>query len=48
MRAVTEALADLAGEVLRAALLVAVAAIPIDAATCRLAVIAMGKAGAAS
>jgi len=46
MRAVTEALADLAGEVLRAALSGAVAAMPVDAATCRLAVIAMGKAGA--
>ncbi|HEY3631674.1 MAG TPA: bifunctional [glutamine synthetase] adenylyltransferase/[glutamine synthetase]-adenylyl-L-tyrosine phosphorylase [Jatrophihabitantaceae bacterium] len=46
LRAVTEALADLAGDVLRAALASAVAALPPAAAPCRLAIIAMGKAGA--
>jgi len=45
LQAVTEVLADLAGYVLRAALAVALADLPPDAAGCRLAVIAMGKAG---
>jgi glutamate-ammonia-ligase adenylyltransferase len=43
--AVTEALADLAGFVLQAGLAVARAGLPAGAASCRLAIIAMGKAG---
>ncbi|HET6209038.1 MAG TPA: bifunctional [glutamine synthetase] adenylyltransferase/[glutamine synthetase]-adenylyl-L-tyrosine phosphorylase [Jatrophihabitans sp.] len=43
---VTEALADLAGHLLQAALAVARAVLPTDPAGCRLAVIGMGKAGA--
>jgi glutamate-ammonia-ligase adenylyltransferase len=46
LRAVTELLADLAGHVLGAALAIAAADLPPDAAPCRLAVIAMGKTGA--
>ena len=46
LRAVTEALADLAGYTLRAALAVAEAVLAADAAACRLSIIAMGKAGA--
>jgi glutamate-ammonia-ligase adenylyltransferase len=46
LRATTEALADLAGALLQAALAVAAAALPDDATPCRLAVIAMGKTGA--
>jgi glutamate-ammonia-ligase adenylyltransferase len=46
VRAVTEALADLADEVLRAALATAQATLATGAAPCRLAVIALGKAGA--
>jgi glutamate-ammonia-ligase adenylyltransferase len=45
LRAVTEALADLAGHTLQAALAVAAATLPAGAPRCRLAVIAMGKAG---
>ena len=45
LRQVTEALADLAGFVLRAGLAVARAGLRPGAAPCRLAVIAMGKAG---
>jgi glutamate-ammonia-ligase adenylyltransferase len=45
LRAVTEALADLAGHLLQVALAVAVAALPPTATPCRLAIIAMGKAG---
>jgi glutamate-ammonia-ligase adenylyltransferase len=43
---VTEALAQLADQVLQAGLAVAAASLPPDAAACELAVIAMGKAGA--
>ncbi len=46
LRAVTEALADVAGYTLRAALAVAEAGLAADAAACRLSIIAMGKAGA--
>ncbi len=46
LRVVTEAVADLAGDTLRAALWAAGAALPADATPCRLAIIAMGKAGA--
>jgi glutamate-ammonia-ligase adenylyltransferase len=42
---VTELLADLAGHTLQAALAVAAAELPANAATCRLAIIAMGKTG---
>ena len=42
---VTEILADLAGGVVQAALAVAAARVPHDAAGCRLAVVAMGKTG---
>ena len=42
---VTEALSDLAGALLRAALAVARAELPDDSAGCRLAIVAMGKAG---
>jgi glutamate-ammonia-ligase adenylyltransferase len=42
---VTSALADLAGYTLQAALAVAAAGLPDDAEPCRLAIIAMGKAG---
>jgi glutamate-ammonia-ligase adenylyltransferase len=42
----TEHLADLAGHTLQAALSVAAAFLPPSAATCRLAIIGMGKAGA--
>ncbi|MEO6886824.1 MAG: bifunctional [glutamine synthetase] adenylyltransferase/[glutamine synthetase]-adenylyl-L-tyrosine phosphorylase [Jatrophihabitantaceae bacterium] len=45
LQAVTEALADLAGHTLQAALAVARAALPATATPCRLAVIAMGKTG---
>ncbi|GAB2460438.1 bifunctional glutamine-synthetase adenylyltransferase/deadenyltransferase [Jatrophihabitans fulvus] len=45
VRAVTELLADLAGHTLQAALALAAAELPSDAAPCRLAVIAMGKTG---
>ena len=45
LEAVTEALADLAGFVLRAGLAVARASLGADAVGCRLAIIAMGKAG---
>ena len=45
LRVVTELLADLAGHTLQAALAVAAAGLPDDAAPCRLAVIAMGKTG---
>jgi glutamate-ammonia-ligase adenylyltransferase len=43
---VTEALADLAGYLLQAALAVARAGLPAGSADCRLAIIGMGKAGA--
>jgi [glutamine synthetase] adenylyltransferase / [glutamine synthetase]-adenylyl-L-tyrosine phosphorylase len=46
IRHVTEALADLAGHTLQTALAVAAAGLPPAAAGCRLAIIAMGKAGA--
>jgi glutamate-ammonia-ligase adenylyltransferase len=46
VRAVTEALGDLADEVLRTSLACARAHLPAEAAPCRLAIIAMGKAGA--
>ena len=42
---VTEALADLAGHTLQAALAVAAAELPESATPCRLAIVAMGKAG---
>jgi glutamate-ammonia-ligase adenylyltransferase len=42
---VMAALADVAGHVLQAALAVAAAALPDDATPCRLAIVAMGKAG---
>ena len=45
LAAVTEALADLAGYLLQAALAVARAGLPADAAGCSLAIIGMGKAG---
>lgn len=45
LRQVTEALADLAGHTLQAALAVAAAGLPQGAAACRLAIIAMGKTG---
>ncbi|SHG56914.1 glutamate-ammonia-ligase adenylyltransferase [Jatrophihabitans endophyticus] len=45
VRAVTEMLADLAGHTLQAALAVAATSLAPDAPCCRLAVIAMGKAG---
>ncbi len=45
LQATTEALADLAGHTLQAALAVAAAETPAGAAPCRLAIIAMGKAG---
>jgi [glutamine synthetase] adenylyltransferase / [glutamine synthetase]-adenylyl-L-tyrosine phosphorylase len=45
LQAVTECLADLAGHLLQAALAVAAASGPDDAAPCRLAIIAMGKTG---
>jgi glutamate-ammonia-ligase adenylyltransferase len=45
LRAVTEALADLAGHTLQTALAVAAYDLGADAAPCRLAIIAMGKAG---
>ncbi|MEO9138182.1 MAG: bifunctional [glutamine synthetase] adenylyltransferase/[glutamine synthetase]-adenylyl-L-tyrosine phosphorylase [Jatrophihabitans sp.] len=45
VKEVTELLADLAGHTVQAALAVARAALPEDAAPCRLAVIAMGKTG---
>ncbi len=45
LQVVTELLADLAGHTLQAALAVAAAALPADAPACRLAIIAMGKAG---
>lgn len=45
LREVTEALADLAGHTLQAGLDVAAAGLPPTATPCRLAVIAMGKAG---
>ncbi len=44
--AVTQALADLADQILRAALALAQADLPVGVAPCRLAIIAMGKAGA--
>ncbi len=46
LETVTEALADLADKTLRAALAVAQADLPAGVAPCRLAIIAMGKAGA--
>jgi glutamate-ammonia-ligase adenylyltransferase len=46
VRAVTEALADLADEVLRTSLACAQADLPTHTDPCRLAIIAMGKAGA--
>jgi len=46
LRTVTAALADLAGHTLQAALAVAAAGLPEAAERCRLAIIAMGKAGA--
>jgi [glutamine synthetase] adenylyltransferase / [glutamine synthetase]-adenylyl-L-tyrosine phosphorylase len=45
LRQVTEALADLAGHTLQAGLAVAAAGLPDGAEPCRLAIIAMGKAG---
>ncbi len=45
LQVVTELLADLAGHTLQAALAVAAAGLPADAAPCRLAIIAMGKTG---
>ena len=45
LETVTEALADLADQTLRAALAVAQADLPAHVAACRLAIIAMGKAG---
>ncbi|MBE7190129.1 hypothetical protein [Jatrophihabitans endophyticus] len=45
LQLVTETLADLAAAVLQAGLAVALAALPPGAATCRLAVVAMGKTG---
>jgi [glutamine synthetase] adenylyltransferase / [glutamine synthetase]-adenylyl-L-tyrosine phosphorylase len=45
LREVTEALADLAGHTLQAGLAVAAAELPAGAEPCRLAIIAMGKAG---
>jgi [glutamine synthetase] adenylyltransferase / [glutamine synthetase]-adenylyl-L-tyrosine phosphorylase len=45
LRQVTEALADLAGHTLQAGLAVAAAGLPDRAEPCRLAIIAMGKAG---
>ena len=45
LQQVTELLADLAGEVLQAALAIAAAGLPAHAAPCRLAIIAMGKTG---
>ena len=45
LQQVTEHLADLAGFVLQAALAIAAAGLPADAAPCRLAIIAMGKTG---
>jgi glutamate-ammonia-ligase adenylyltransferase len=45
LRAVTSALADLAGYTLQATLAVAAGRLPADAEPCRLAVIAMGKTG---
>jgi len=45
LQQVTELLADLAAEVLQAALAVAAAGLPDGAAGCRLAIIAMGKTG---
>ena len=45
LQEVTEALADLAGYVLQAGLAIARAGLPADAPSCRLAIIAMGKAG---
>ncbi len=45
LRVVTELLADLAANTVQAALAVAAATLPDDAAPCRLAVIAMGKTG---
>ncbi len=46
LRAVTEALADVAGHTLQAGLALAAAGLPSSATPCRLAIIAMGKAGA--
>ncbi|HZC69679.1 MAG TPA: bifunctional [glutamine synthetase] adenylyltransferase/[glutamine synthetase]-adenylyl-L-tyrosine phosphorylase [Jatrophihabitans sp.] len=46
LRLVTELLADLAGHTLQAALAVAAAALPENAAPCRIAIIALGKTGA--
>jgi glutamate-ammonia-ligase adenylyltransferase len=46
LRTVTELLADLAGHTLRGALAIATDRLPADTASCRLAIIAMGKAGA--
>jgi glutamate-ammonia-ligase adenylyltransferase len=43
--AVTHALADLADQTLQAGLAIAAAGLPADAAPCRLAIVAMGKAG---
>ena len=45
LREVTELLADLAGYLLQAALAVAAAELPAEAPPCRLAIVAMGKAG---
>jgi glutamate-ammonia-ligase adenylyltransferase len=45
LREVTEELADLAGHTLQAGLAVAAAGLPDDAEPCRIAIIAMGKAG---
>jgi [glutamine synthetase] adenylyltransferase / [glutamine synthetase]-adenylyl-L-tyrosine phosphorylase len=45
LRGVTEELADLAGHTLQAGLAVAAAGLPADAEPCRIAIIAMGKAG---
>ena len=45
IRAVTESLADLAGHTLQAAVAVAAASLPGEAAPCRLAIVALGKAG---
>jgi glutamate-ammonia-ligase adenylyltransferase len=45
LRDVTEELADLAGHTLQAGLAVAAAGLPADAEPCRLAIVAMGKAG---
>ncbi|HEY7009361.1 MAG TPA: bifunctional [glutamine synthetase] adenylyltransferase/[glutamine synthetase]-adenylyl-L-tyrosine phosphorylase, partial [Jatrophihabitantaceae bacterium] len=45
LRTVTRALADLAGHTLQAGLAIAAASLPPGASPCRLAIIAMGKAG---